>query len=67
MVNLKAAMVESKGGSAAISVGSLGSWEATDVVGEVLDGSGRLVAVSSGRRRRAPLLSTFFLRILSER
>ena len=50
MVNLKAALIEGKGGSALISAGSVGSWEATDVVGEVLDGSGRLAAVSSRRR-----------------
>ena len=44
MVNLEAALIEGKGGSALISVGFGGSWEATYVVREVLDGSGRLMA-----------------------
>ena len=66
-MHLKAALLGGKGESAAVSVGSVGSGEATDVVVGVLDGSGRLLAVSSWRRRRVRLLSTIFLRILSER
>jgi hypothetical protein len=47
----------SQGGSAAVSVGPIVSGEATDVVGEDVDSTGRLVDESSGCRRRSGDLS----------
>ncbi len=52
LVYLNAVLGGGQSGSAAVSVGSVVSWEAIDVVVEAVDSSGRLADESSGCRRR---------------